>query len=252
MKKTSETHPLRIDTVPVGSFGGLIGMTLCPGKRIASAISGEWERDLDADFAEIAEWGASVVVSLMEPHEFAMLGVPDFARHIPAGIEHLVLPIVDGGVPSGTWERAWAKAGPSLREKLALGGRILIHCRGGLGRTGIVAARLLVEFGEEPAAGHASRAQGAPRCDREPPPGRRTSCTSARSSRRCRGLPSRSTPKNRPDSAAACSPARPATPSAPRWSSWASTRSAPASGPPASATSSPMRARRAPSPTIPR
>ena len=148
MKRTSETHPLRIDSVPVGSLGGLIGMTLCPGKRDAFALSGEWERDLDADFAEVAGWGASVVVSLMEPHEFSMLGVPDFARRMPAGIEHLVLPIVDGGVPSGTWERAWGKAGPSLREKLALGGRILIHCRGGLGRTGIVAARLLVEFGE--------------------------------------------------------------------------------------------------------
>jgi ADP-ribosylglycohydrolase len=79
-----------------------------------------------------------------------MLGVPDFAGRIPAGIAHLVLPIVDGGIPSGPWERAWAKEGPRLRERLALGGRLLIHCRGGMGRTGIVAARLLVEFGEEP------------------------------------------------------------------------------------------------------
>ena len=151
MKKTSETHPLRIDTIPVGSFGGLIGMTLCPGKKIDSAISGAWERDLDADFAAIAYWGADLILSLMEPHEFAQLGVPEFARRIPAGVAHIVLPIVDGGVPSGTWERAWMKEGPRLRERLALGGRILIHCRGGLGRTGIVAARLLVEFGEEPA-----------------------------------------------------------------------------------------------------
>ena len=94
MKKTSETHPLRIDTVPVGSFGGLIGMTLCPGKRIASAISGEWERDLDADFAEISRWGASLILSLMEPHEFAQLGVPEFVGRIPAGIAYIVLPIV--------------------------------------------------------------------------------------------------------------------------------------------------------------
>ncbi len=75
-------------------------MTLCPGKRIASAISGDWERDLDADFAEIADWGATVILSLMEPHEFAQLGVPDFARRIPAGIAHIVLPIVDGGCPA--------------------------------------------------------------------------------------------------------------------------------------------------------
>ena len=39
MRKTSETHPLRIDSVPVGSLGGLIGRTLCPGKRVARALS---------------------------------------------------------------------------------------------------------------------------------------------------------------------------------------------------------------------
>jgi ADP-ribosylglycohydrolase len=152
MKKTSQTHPLRIDTVPVGSFGGAIGMTLCPGKRITSAVSGEWERDLDTDMAAIAQWGADLILSLMEPHEFAQLGIPGFAESLPAGIAHSVMPIVDGGVPSGNWERAWLREGPHLRERLALGGRILIHCRGGLGRTGIVAARLLVEFGEDPAA----------------------------------------------------------------------------------------------------
>ncbi len=151
MKKTSETHPLPIDTVTVGPLGGEIGMTLCPGKRAASAFGDEWERDLDADLAVIAGWGANVVVSLMEPHEFARFGVDALPQRLPAGIEHVLLPIVDGGVPSGTWERAWMKEGPRLRARIALGGRILIHCRGGLGRTGLVAARLLVEFGEEPA-----------------------------------------------------------------------------------------------------
>ena len=70
----------------------------------------------------------------------------------PAGIEHFILPIVDGAVPSGTWERSWFKVGPQVRERVALGERVVIHCRGGLGRTGIVAARLLIEFGEKPAA----------------------------------------------------------------------------------------------------
>lgn len=35
-----------------------------------------------------------------------------------------------------------------LRRRLVAG--VVVHCRGGLGRTGIVAARLLVEFGEAP------------------------------------------------------------------------------------------------------
>lgn len=33
---------------------------------------------------------------------------------------------------------------------LARGDKVLIHCRGGLGRTGVVAARLLIEAGTEP------------------------------------------------------------------------------------------------------
>ena len=37
MKKTSQTDPLRIDSVPVGALGGEIGMTLCPGKKVSSS-----------------------------------------------------------------------------------------------------------------------------------------------------------------------------------------------------------------------
>lgn len=152
MKKTSQSDPLRIDGIRLNPPGGEIGMTLCPGKKIDSAVSGDWDRDLVTDLAAIAAWGATVLLSLMEPHEFERLGVSGMKQCLPAGIEHFILPIVDGGVPSGTWERAWAKVGPNVRERLALGERIVIHCRGGLGRTGIVAARLLVECGEDPAA----------------------------------------------------------------------------------------------------
>ena len=152
MKKTSQTDPLRIDGVQANALGGVIGMTFCPGKKIDSAVSGNWDRDLDTDLAAIAAWSATALLSLIEPHEFERLGVAQMKESVPAGIEHFILPIVDGGVPSGTWEHAWSKAGPKLRERLALGERIVIHCRGGLGRAGMVAARLLVEFGEDPAA----------------------------------------------------------------------------------------------------
>ena len=35
--KTSLTHPLKIDAMPCG--GGLLGMTLCPGKQVTSPTS---------------------------------------------------------------------------------------------------------------------------------------------------------------------------------------------------------------------
>lgn len=150
MKQTSQTDPLRIDCVRVNSLGGEIGMTRCPGKKETTNLPGERDRDLESDLAVIADWGATTLLSLIEPHEFEALGVTHMSRVLPAGIAHYVLPIVDGAIPSGTWERAWANIGPQVRERLALGERIVIHCRGGLGRTGMVAARLLVEFGEVP------------------------------------------------------------------------------------------------------
>lgn len=155
MKQTSQTDPLRIASLRVNSLGGEIGMTLCPGRKdpanLPANLPGECDRDLETDLDIIADWGATALLSLIEPHEFEALGVAHMNQVLPAGIAHYVLPIVDGAIPSGTWERAWAKTGPQVRERLALGERIVIHCRGGLGRTGMVAARLLVEFSEVPA-----------------------------------------------------------------------------------------------------
>lgn len=150
MKKTSQTHPLQINAVSVPGTKGLIGMTLCPGKVQKSALSGDWERDLDTDLEAIQAWGASSLVTLMEPHELVAFKVPNLSKRIPEGLSHWTLPIPDGGVPDAAWETAWVKAGVPLRGALHDGKKVVIHCRGGLGRTGTVAARLLVEFGMAP------------------------------------------------------------------------------------------------------
>ena len=44
----------------------------------------------------------------------------------------------------------WATIGPAIHQKHKDGQSIVIHCRGGLGRTGLLAARMLVEAGVEP------------------------------------------------------------------------------------------------------
>ncbi len=147
MIKTSISHPLRIDEVNVPS-GGIIGMTLCPGKKIKSAISGVWDRDLDIDLKAIQAWGARALVNLMEEYEYDLLRVPDYAEKVnsyPMTFYHL--PIPDVHPPDRRFIDLWKSAGPKLRQILLDGGKILLHCRGGLGRTGTVAAQLLVELG---------------------------------------------------------------------------------------------------------
>jgi len=151
---TSETHPLRIDCVQPLNQPGRIGMTLCPGKQQQGGLSGHWARDLEADLAVIAGAGASTLVSLIEDHEFRTLRVEDLGEQAQRlGLEWLHLPIVDRGLPDSGFEQQWREwAGERLRQRLKAGELIVLHCMGGLGRTGTLAARLLVELGESPAS----------------------------------------------------------------------------------------------------
>lgn len=133
--KTSLTHPLRIDAVEAPG-GGLIGMTLCPGKMQPYAASGTWDRDLGLDLVRIQEWGAVAVVTLMEAFELAEYHVERIGAAVEAlGMEWHHLPIVDVDVPREPFETGWVWSGPTLRGHLSAGRRILLHCRGGLGRT---------------------------------------------------------------------------------------------------------------------
>ena len=148
--KTSQDYPLEIDSVSVPDSAGRIGMTLCPGKKQRGAQTGDWYRDLTLDLEVIQAWGATVIVNLIEDHEMVALNVQDTVQHVPAGIEYMRLPISDFGVPSSAWHEQWDSQSPLLLERLRRGESILLLCKGGLGRTGMVAARILVELGRSP------------------------------------------------------------------------------------------------------
>jgi ADP-ribosyl-[dinitrogen reductase] hydrolase len=146
--QTSLNSPLTIAAVAAPGVCGFIGLTLCPGKK---DLRGGWNRDLQRDLARIREWGAALVLTLVEEHEFRWLGVADIgtavARH---GMTWRHLPIRDGGVPGQEFEAGWHLVGAEMRALVRGGGRVLVHCKGGLGRAGMIAARLLVELGMEP------------------------------------------------------------------------------------------------------
>lgn len=131
--------------------GGVLGLTLCPGKKGPSVFGAAWDRDLATDVAAIRGWAASTVLTLIEDHEFDVLdvrGLPAAVRE--AGMTWLHAPIRDVDVPNEAFERRWAVVGHKVRAELRRGNRVLIHCRGGRGRAGMIAARLLVELGEGP------------------------------------------------------------------------------------------------------
>jgi ADP-ribosyl-[dinitrogen reductase] hydrolase len=151
MKRTSLTHPLQIAVVTAGSEFGRVGITFCPGKYDRHALSGEWDRDLALDLDEVRDWGAAAVVTLLEQKELVLLRVERLGEEIlRRNMLWFHLPIVDVSIPDERFEQEWDVAGEQLRSILRRRLDVLVHCRGGLGRAGTIAARLLIELGMEP------------------------------------------------------------------------------------------------------
>ena len=155
--RTSLSHPLQIASVSPGEGWGKIGITFCPGKKQPGAMTGAWDRDLGLDVEAIAAWGTSTVVTLVEQHELASLGVVDLGEAVEAAhMSWVHLPLRDVSVPGPAFEQQWARLGPLLRAQLQCGFNIVVHCKGGLGRAGTVASRLLIEAGMDPEEGLAA------------------------------------------------------------------------------------------------
>lgn len=147
MSGPAPTGPLVINTVALAG-GALLGMSHCPGRCGVDGAGRHWARSLDADLQTIQAWGASIVLSLIEPHEFARLGVPEFALAMArTSLQWLPMPITDMATPGETTLAAWRTQGPALLQALGQGQRVLVHCAAGLGRTGMLVAKLLVLHG---------------------------------------------------------------------------------------------------------
>lgn len=150
--RTSESDPIEVSWVDASAHGGLgrLGLTIAPGKRgRSSATSGMWERNLDADLDRLKEvHGVDVLVSLMEPLEYDDLQIAGlFEGAERRGVRVLRLPIVDVNVPTAVQSPDVDRLIQEIRDSLAAEETVVIHCRGGLGRSGTIASIVLTTFG---------------------------------------------------------------------------------------------------------
>lgn len=133
-----------------------------PGKLALAARprGGEWLAD------EMASWrreGIGTVLSLLTPEEESDLEVAAEAETAKShGMKFWSFPILDRQVPDS--ESTLSDALRKLEAELEAGGDVVVHCRQGIGRTGLVAACLLVMNGVEPevAVQRLSAARGVP------------------------------------------------------------------------------------------
>lgn len=153
--RTSDSHPIEVFWVDdkAHSTSGRLGLTFAPGKCGAGLVTAaHWERSLDADLDRLkGHHGTDRLVSLMESFEYDMLKIPDlFEEAEQRGMRIHHVPIVDTSVPTAEQAAEVDELAQSIRDALRAGESVVVHCRGGQGRTGTIASIVLTTFGHEP------------------------------------------------------------------------------------------------------
>jgi protein-tyrosine phosphatase len=109
---------------------------------MAKPVSGEWIED---EFIGLKSLGIDKVVSLLEKFEQQDVGLASEEELcVKNGIEYSSFPIPDRGLPETGQARIFIQ---ELHQEIGNGKHIVIHCRAGIGRTGIIAGGVLVKSG---------------------------------------------------------------------------------------------------------
>lgn len=153
--RTSDSHPIEVFWVEGSAHSnqGRLGLTFAPGKCGDGPVTGaRWERSLAADLDRLKyHHGADLLVSLMEEFEYDMLKIPAlFEEARQRGIRAHHLPIVDTSIPTDQQAAAVDELVHAIRRALGAGENVVVHCRGGQGRTGTIASIVLSTYGHEP------------------------------------------------------------------------------------------------------
>lgn len=112
---------------------------------MARPLGGEYLEEFIQDLKDLQ---VTILLSLLELSEQYELGLSKQAYYCEKyGIRSINLPIPDRGLPSTPKAVELVK---QLQQQLDQGEHIVIHCRAGIGRTGIIAGAVLVASGVAP------------------------------------------------------------------------------------------------------
>ena len=123
-------------------------------------------RRLAARLAQLRAQGARGVLSLLEPEEAADLGLAQEAQACAAaGLSFRSFPIVDFGLPPLRPFRALVD---EIEDQIRAGQGLAVHCRAGIGRSGMLVSCVAARFlGEDQAVAAVAAARGRPIPDTE-------------------------------------------------------------------------------------
>ncbi len=119
--------------------GGILAISPLPGRS----------RHYATDFNRLLDWAPAMVITMCSLAELERKGSGGLGEDCAAcGIDWAHVPVEDFGVPVSAED--WPEVSRRARTHLTGGGKVLCHCFGGCGRSGMAALRIMVELGEPP------------------------------------------------------------------------------------------------------
>ena len=98
---------------------------------------------IPADVATVTGWRPDAVLTMTQAGEMPQSVADGLGA---AALEWITFPVVDYGVPDAL--REWGVVADRVVTILAQGGRVLVHCKGGCGRSGMAVLRIMIAAGE--------------------------------------------------------------------------------------------------------
>ena len=135
---------ISISWIPIGKKN-LLGVSQFPGKNLQNIFDlSSFSNDLQI----IKKQKVKIVVSLLPDNEKNKLGLDDLIWS-KVEVEYIQFPISDFSVPPKKKFNELKKLISFIKENLMLSKHVLIHCNGGKGRSGMIAALVLKAMKEK-------------------------------------------------------------------------------------------------------
>lgn len=120
--------------------GGRIGISCVPGRY----------DDYASDIEALLSWRPNLVLTMTSDIELEAIGAEDLPSDLAkANVEWCHFPITDFRAPCAAALSEWPDVKAQAMVVLSGGGKVLVHCYNGCGRSGMAVLKLMIEAGED-------------------------------------------------------------------------------------------------------